>query len=90
MPSILSQAVMGKERSLSPWRQTDGPTEHALSLESLYSGESAGPRGESRESRAGHSQPAWPEALCQPNLGILGLLTSHIRRMGEQEPGRAM
>lgn len=29
----------GKERSLSPWRQTDGHTEHALRLRFQHSGE---------------------------------------------------
>lgn len=55
MPSILSQAVMGGEKS--PQRQTDGQTERALCLESQHRGERAEPGGERRESLAGHSQP---------------------------------
>lgn len=52
VPSISSQAVMGKERNLSPWRQTDGQMERALCLRSPHSGESAEPEGEIRESLA--------------------------------------
>lgn len=89
MPSVLSQAVMGRERSLSPQRQTDGHIEHALCLRFPHSGESAGPRGDIRESLAGHSQPAWPEALPLPNLGLLEVLSNRVGRMGDQESGRA-
>lgn len=47
MPSILSQAVMGKERSLGPQRQMDRQMDRVC-LESriLHSGGSVGCRGE--------------------------------------------
>lgn len=86
MPSILSQAVMGRERS--PRRPTDGQRELAPQIPTLGKVLDKESRA-MRDSPAGHSQPAWPVAWPLLPLGFLRVLSSQVGSVGEQESGRA-
>lgn len=73
MLSILSQAVMGKERSLGPQRQTDRWTDRArLKPRILHSEGRARCRRAIRAAQADHSETTLPEPMPMPNVGSSG------------------
>lgn len=74
----------GEGRSLHPRRQTDGHQSVPCASDSRTVGKVPDPVQEIGESLTGHAQ-----TLPLPHRGLLEALSSHVRRMGVQESGRA-